>query len=580
MVRLHDRLLIKRFKPNRGGEQSLSCSNLRRLTAPPSFVSYTKPMKYFMYVRKSTDDKDKQIASISSQIDELTELASRLDYEIVHIYQESKSAKAPGVRTEFYAMLERIKKGDAEGILCWKLDRLARNPIDGASISWLLQQGVLKHLKTFEREYLPGDNVLMAALEFGMANQFIQDLRSNTIRGMKAKAEKGIFPTHAPLGYLNDPGGKQGEKKIYIDEKRFPIIRTLWDLLLSGKYSVGEITKIAQTELGLTGMKGDPISDSVLYVMFGNPFYYGKFNWQGKVWDGTHTPMITKEEFDMAQRVIKRKGPYETNKETFAYTRIMKCEECGSSITAEKKIRKLSDGSTRYHAYYRCSRLKGPGTCTMPYLKITTIEEKIEEILLELDIHPSLSKWIFDTLREEFKSQKDAQKQAKENLEQSVARYDRQLQNLLDMRINGEIDYATYETKKEEVTKLRTQTLGVLEKTDNRLEQWFSDTESDFNWSQEALDTLHSDNLPAKREILIKLSESITMRHTGLDIELSPIFKTVRRTHKIAQEENIDFGRENIFIRKRQNGYFNPLSIKLGAYRDLNPDWEFHKLQC
>jgi site-specific DNA recombinase len=91
-------------------------------------------------------------------------------------------------------MLDRIQKGEAEGILCWKLDRLARNPVDAGKINWMLQNSVIKHIHASDREYLPGDNTLMATLEFGMANQYIIDLRKNTLRGMIAKAHKGVFP--------------------------------------------------------------------------------------------------------------------------------------------------------------------------------------------------------------------------------------------------------------------------------------------------------------------------------------------------------------------------------------------------
>lgn len=38
-------------------------------------------------------------------------------------------------------MLERIEKGEAEGILCWQINRLSRNPVDGGKLSWLLQKG-------------------------------------------------------------------------------------------------------------------------------------------------------------------------------------------------------------------------------------------------------------------------------------------------------------------------------------------------------------------------------------------------------------------------------------------------------
>ena len=97
-------------------------------------------IKYFLYARKSSESEDRQVASIQSQIDVLKDVAKREDLEIIDVLFESKSAKAPG-RPVFNQMINRINKGEAEGIICWKLDRLARNPVDGGSISWMLQGG-------------------------------------------------------------------------------------------------------------------------------------------------------------------------------------------------------------------------------------------------------------------------------------------------------------------------------------------------------------------------------------------------------------------------------------------------------
>jgi DNA invertase Pin-like site-specific DNA recombinase len=71
------------------------------------------------------------------------------------------------------------------------LNRLARNPVDGGNISYALQMSIIKQIVTSERVYRPDDNVLMMAVELGMANQFINDLSKDTKRGLKAKAERG-----------------------------------------------------------------------------------------------------------------------------------------------------------------------------------------------------------------------------------------------------------------------------------------------------------------------------------------------------------------------------------------------------
>ena len=75
-----------------------------------------------------------------------------------------------------------------------KMDRLARNPVDGGQIQWLLQNSVIAHIQTHDRGYFPTDNVLMMSVEFGMANQYIRDLSVNTAREhSRAKARQGHF---------------------------------------------------------------------------------------------------------------------------------------------------------------------------------------------------------------------------------------------------------------------------------------------------------------------------------------------------------------------------------------------------
>ena len=264
-------------------------------------------MRYFLYARKSTESEDRQIASIDSQIDELTKLAKRDGLEIVEILSESQSAKAPG-RTIFNKMIERVFAGEAQGIICWKLDRLARNPIDGGQISWLLQQGTIKHIQTFERSYYPTDNVLMMSVEFGMSNQFIRDLSVNTKRGLRSKAERGWYPSYATLGYIHNPYKAKGEKEIIKDPERFDLVRKAFDLMLTGIYSPPSIIEKANEEWGLRTKLGNKVARSTIYRIFTDPFYYGFYEYPKKSgnWiQGKHEPMITEAEYDKIQALYQ-----------------------------------------------------------------------------------------------------------------------------------------------------------------------------------------------------------------------------------------------------------------------------------
>ncbi len=191
--------------------------------------------RYFVYCR-SSESEDRQVLSIESQINELKELTEKLKLNVAEVLLESQSANAPG-RPIFNDMMRRIRQGKADGIICWKLDRLARNPIDGAEIVWLLQQEIIKHIQTFERSYYPEDNVLVMNIEFGMANQFILDLSKNVKRSLRAKLEKGWRPGVAPMGYLNEKTKRKGEREIIKDPERFGLVRNMWGLMLSGRYT-------------------------------------------------------------------------------------------------------------------------------------------------------------------------------------------------------------------------------------------------------------------------------------------------------------------------------------------------------
>src|SRR3990170_7700459 len=126
-----------------------------------------KKIKYFLYARKSSESEDRQVQSIDDQINRLKKFASDLNLNIKKTYTEAKSAKKPNNRPLFDEMIQRIENGDADGILCWQINRLSRNPIDSGKISWLLQQGILKSIQTIDRQYLPEDNVLLFAVEAG-----------------------------------------------------------------------------------------------------------------------------------------------------------------------------------------------------------------------------------------------------------------------------------------------------------------------------------------------------------------------------------------------------------------------------
>ena len=163
-----------------------------------------QPMRYFIYARKSTDDTSRQLRSIGDQQAELWELAHREGLEVAEVFIEKQSAKKPG-RPIFDDMLHRIEQGEAQGILSWAPDRLARNSLDGGRIIDLLDTGMLRDIKfpvyRFENS---AAGKLMLGLLFGQSKFYVDKLSEDIRRAIERKAESGIWPSAAPVGYLND----------------------------------------------------------------------------------------------------------------------------------------------------------------------------------------------------------------------------------------------------------------------------------------------------------------------------------------------------------------------------------------
>ena len=130
-------------------------------------------IKYFIYCRKSTEDEERQILSIEAQLAELREYAKQNNLFVVKEFTESKTAKEPG-REIFNHMFSEIEKGNAQGILAWNPDRLARNSIDGGKIIYLVDTEKIKSLKfpTFWFEPTP-QGKFMLSVAFGQAKYFL-----------------------------------------------------------------------------------------------------------------------------------------------------------------------------------------------------------------------------------------------------------------------------------------------------------------------------------------------------------------------------------------------------------------------
>jgi DNA invertase Pin-like site-specific DNA recombinase len=216
---------------------------------------YAPQWRYFVYVRKSSEPDDRQALSIESQ---KKELLSRFEaLSIVEIIEESRTAKAPG-RPKFEAMMKRLEKGEADGLIAWHPDRLSRNSVDAGRLIYDLDLGKIKDLKFagYNFENNPEGKWMLSVI-LSQSKYFVDKLPIDVHRGLKTKLEMGWRPGVAPIGYLNNLAAPKGLRTIIPDPERFALIRQMWDLMLTGAYSPPCIPELATRGWGLRTVDQD-----------------------------------------------------------------------------------------------------------------------------------------------------------------------------------------------------------------------------------------------------------------------------------------------------------------------------------
>ncbi len=359
-------------------------------------------IKYCLYARKSTEQEDKQVLSIDSQIKEMEKMAAADNLEIVTMKRESHSAKEAGQRPVFNEIVEELKAGKYTGILTWAPDRIARNAGDLGRIVDLMDQKKLIEIRTYGQKFMNTPNDKFMLMILGSQAKLENDNKViNVKRGLRTRAAMGLRPSMAPTGYLNSKN-KDEKCQVIVDSLRAPIIKEMFEKVANENYSGRKIYKWLK-EINFTSKSGKYVTLGNIYRILRMTFYYGVFEYpegSGEWYTGKHTPIITQELFQAVQAKIQVEKKKAYGRE-FAFTRMLHCAYCESGITAEEKIKELKDGSSNSHIYYRCTKVKNRD-CP---------NESVKESILIDEMLP-----IIDTMSLD-------KTELKQKLEKEVARY-------------------------------------------------------------------------------------------------------------------------------------------------------------
>ncbi len=529
---------------------------------------------YFLYLRKSTDDPLRQTQSIERQECDMKKIAKDRGLKIKETFSEAKSAKAPGVRKAFYEMLARIEAGEANGILCFSPCRLSRNPVDGGRIQWLLQKGIIKSLQTFDKEYLPKDNVLLLCLIMGSATQEILTLSERVTSGLKNKLRKGVRPNCAPVGYLNTKIEAKGENYIIPDPERFELIRKAWDFMLTGRYTVPEILKIMNEDWRFRTKKtkklgGKELSRSALYRIFTNIFYTGtNYYYNNELHtNGQHKQMITLQEYDRVQEILGRKGKPRPTEHRFPFTGMIRCGDplCGCQITAE-----VQKGITYYHCTgkkkdYKCPQKK------VSWVRSDDLELQIKAEIDKITLIPEFEEWARARIKEYYSKETEDRNNIYETQHKTMVSCQKQLDKLVDMKLNDQVTDDQYNEKRNVLLLQINNMKDKLDNTHERVEEQLKIVERAIDFTARAHANFIKGDYEVKKKILLALGSNFILKDKKLSIEDAEWLIPIKENYKTLEQEYLRFELDETLSVKEKEAALIPLRSTWRALRDSNP---------
>jgi site-specific DNA recombinase len=316
-----------------------------------------------LYARVSSKDQEREGFSIPAQLKLLRQCAREQHLTIVREFVDVETAKQSG-RGGFGEMIAALKADPScRTILVEKTDRLYRNIKDWMTVDDLVvtihfvkENAIVSKDSRSSEKFLHGIKVLMA-------KNYVDNLSEEVKKGLLEKAEQGHWPTVAPVGYVNN----RATHRIDVDPTRGSLVTAVFELYASGQHSLKSVARRAY-ELGLRHSRGNRrMTTSEIHRMLRNPIYTGDFRWLGKLYHGSHAPLISHATFAAVQGVLHRKPRARYPKQRHAFMGLLTCARCGCAMTAERKKGK--------YTYYRCTAFHG--RCGNFYIR----EEQLAQLL-------------------------------------------------------------------------------------------------------------------------------------------------------------------------------------------------------
>jgi site-specific DNA recombinase len=388
------------------------------------------------YERVSSKEQEKEGFSIPAQQKLLQQYALNEGFRIAKDFVDVETAKQSG-RANFGEMVRYLKSHPTiRTVLVEKTDRLYRNLKDWVTVDELdVEIHFVKEAIVLSRDSKSSEK-FVHGIKVLMAKNYCDNLSEEARKGQLEKAEQGIWPSKAPLGYRN-VARQDGKKVIEADPEIGPVVAHLFGWYASGTLSLKQLAEQARTAGLVYKRTGTALPVSNIHAILRNRLYTGEFQWNGRTYQGSHQPLVSRELWERVQGILDGRRTKKTRrgKREFAFSGLISCGHCGCAMVGEIK-------KGRY-VYYHCTGFKGK--CGEPYVREEVIEERFAEVLGTLSFGDDVLEWVSTALRESHADEKQEHEAAIARLQAEYDRLQQRLHALYMDKLDGRIDAHFYD---------------------------------------------------------------------------------------------------------------------------------------
>ena len=339
---------------------------------------------------QATRGRESEGYSIPAQREACEAKAAELDAEVIAEYVDRGESAKTADRPELKALLARLEdKRDLDVVIVHKVDRLARNRYDDATITYALHEAGVELVSVTENIDRTPVGRFMHAIVAANAEFYSANLAAEAMKGLVQKAKSGGTPNRAPIGYLNVRKMIEGRevRTIEVDPERAPHVRWAFAAYGSGAYTLDTLLA-ALTERGLRtrptpSKPAKPFSRTQLATMLQNPYYVGVVRYAGVEYEGRHEHLIDRATFERAGAVLAaHNSSTEKDRKHHHYLKgSLYCGRCGSRMS----LTWARGNGGRYPYFYCLGRSRGTG-CQQPYVPVDLIETAVEDAYGEVKV--------------------------------------------------------------------------------------------------------------------------------------------------------------------------------------------------